>query len=301
MSTTYHIEAACEGVMQTGECPLWHPEEQALYWVDIPGFTVHRLDPATGARRAWKLDSEPSALARSDRGGLIVAMRRGFAHLDTAAEGDTPVLTDIAAATYDTATTRYNDGRADAAGRFWVGTIYEPRDKQAAEMFMLEKGALRKAWSGGMTVSNGLGFSPDNRTMYHSDTTSHRVFRYAYDLASGTVGEQQVLHQFSMDKANNYGGRPDGAAVDSEGNYWCAMIEGARLVKLSPAGEILGEIALPARCPTMMAFGGADLRTLYITTIGARPAEELERYPLNGRVLKVQLPVAGRVEPAYIE
>jgi sugar lactone lactonase YvrE len=299
--SNHQIEAACEGVMQTGECPLWHPEEQALYWVDIPGFTVHRLDPASGARRAWKLDSEPAALARSDKGGLVVAMRRGFAHLDTSAEGDIPVLTDIAAATYDTATTRFNDGRADAAGRFWVGTIYEPRDKQAAEMYVLEKGEVRKAWSGGMTVSNGLGFSPDNRTMYHSDTTSHRVFRYAFDLASGTVSDQQVLHQFSMDKANNYGGRPDGAAVDSEGNYWCAMIEGARVVKMSPAGEVLDEIRLPAHFPTMMAFGGADLRTLYITTIGARPAEELARYPLNGRVLKVRVPVAGRAEPAYIE
>src|SRR5476649_1950798 len=104
--STYHIEAACADVMQTGECPLWHPEEQALYWVDIPGFTVHRLDPATGARRHWKLASEPAALARSDRGGLIVAMRSGYAHLNTGAEGDTPVLTEIAAAPYDTTTTR---------------------------------------------------------------------------------------------------------------------------------------------------------------------------------------------------
>ncbi|MBV8122643.1 MAG: SMP-30/gluconolactonase/LRE family protein, partial [Paucibacter sp.] len=123
--STYHVEAACEGVMQTGECPLWHPQEQALYWVDIPGLTVHRLDPATGARRAWKLESEPAALTRSAKGGLIVAMRSGFAHLDTSS--DEVRLSMIAPASYDQSTTRYNDGRADAHGRFWCGTIYEPR------------------------------------------------------------------------------------------------------------------------------------------------------------------------------
>ncbi|NRR33212.1 SMP-30/gluconolactonase/LRE family protein [Oxalobacteraceae bacterium] len=295
----YAINVAYDAAMTVGECPLWHPEEQVLYWVDIEGFTVHRLDPASGAHRSWKLDSEPSAIVRSASGGLVVSLRRGFVHLDTST--DEIRLDDIAPAPYDTATTRFNDGRADAAGRFWVGTIYEPRDQQAAEMYVLEKGQLRKVWSGGMTVSNGLGFSPDQRTLYHSDTTSHRVSRYAYDAATGTVSDGQTLKQFSTDKANNYGGRPDGAAVDSEGNYWCAMIEGARLLKLSPAGDILDEIKLPVRCPTMMAFGGADLKTLYITSIGKRPAEELAEYPLSGRLLSVRVDVAGRAEPAYIE
>lgn len=292
------ISVAHDAAMQVGECPLWHPGEQALYWVDIEGHAVHRLDPASGAHRVWPMASEPSALARSERGGLIVALRRGFAHLDT----DSGELTDIAAAPYDTATTRFNDGRADAAGRFWVGTIYEPRDRQAAEMFVLEQGRIRKVWSGGMTVSNGLGFSPDQRTLYHSDTTAHRVTRYAFDLETGAVSDPQTLHQFSTDKANHYGGRPDGAAVDSEGNYWCAMFEGARVLKLSPAGAILDEIALPARCPTMVAFGGADLRTLYITSASfKRPPGEAALYPLNGRVLALRVDVAGRAEPAYVE
>jgi sugar lactone lactonase YvrE len=294
----HSIDTVSDKAMQVGECPLWHPEEQALYWVDIEGFAVHRLDPASGERREWKMSSEPSALARSEQGGLVVALRRGFVHLNT----ETGALSDIAAAPYDTATTRFNDGRADAAGRFWVGTIFEPRDRQAAEMFVLERGEIRKVWSGGMTVSNGLGFSPDQRTLYHADTTSHRVTRYAFDLASGTVADQQLVKQFSTDKANNYGGRPDGAAVDSEGNYWCAMFEGGRVLKLSPEGEILDEIALPVRCPTMLAFGGADLRTLYITSASyKRSAEELAQYPLSGRVLSVQVDVAGRAEPAYIE
>ncbi len=294
----YHITPAFDAVMQVGECPLWHPEEQALYWVDIEGFAIHRLVPATGAHRKWPMASEPSALARNENGGLIVALRRGFVHLNT----DSGELTDIAPAPYDTATTRFNDGRADAAGRFWVGTIYEPRDRQAAEMYVLERGQVRKVWSGGMTVSNGLGFSPDQHILYHSDTTAHRITRYAYDLASGSVSEPRTLMQFSTDKSHNYGGRPDGAAVDCEGNYWCAMFEGARVLKLSPDGIILDEIPLPARCPTMVAFGGADLRTLYITSASyKRPAGEAEQYPHTGRLLAVRVDVAGRVEPAYIE
>ncbi|NGZ84307.1 SMP-30/gluconolactonase/LRE family protein [Duganella aceris] len=297
--TTPTIEIAYDAVMQTGECPLWHPEEQALYWVDIPAYTVHRLDPASGAHRSWKLSSEPATLAISDQGGLIVAMRGGFAHLDTGS--DEVRLTEIAAAPYDTAVARFNDGHVDPAGRFWVGTIYEPRDKPAAEMFVLERGEIRKAWSGGMTNSNGLGFSPDGKTMYHADTAAHRVTRADFDAATGAVSDQRLLHQFSTDKANNYGGRPDGAAIDSEGNYWVAMFEGARLVKLSPTGELIGEIALPVRCPTMMAFGGADLRTLYVTSAGARPAPELEQYPLSGKLLGIRMDVAGRVEHTYLE
>jgi sugar lactone lactonase YvrE len=239
--------------------------------------------------------SEPSSLAAHAQGGLVVATRNGFVHLDTG----TGNVSEIAPAPFDRTKARFNDGKPDAAGRFWVGTIYEPRDQPAAEMYVLEKGAVRLAWSGGMTNSNGLGFSPDNRTMYHADTTSHRITRYDFDLAQGTVSNGREVRQFSMDRENGYGGRPDGAAVDSEGNYWVAMFEGGRIVKLSPSGDELDVIALPVRCPTMVAFGGDDLRTLYITTAGKRPATELAQYPLSGRVLAVRVPVAGLVQPAY--
>jgi sugar lactone lactonase YvrE len=297
--SNYQIDVAFDGVMQVGEGPLWVPAENALYWVDIDGLAVHRLLPRSdgqaGKHDSWIMTREPSALARHADGGLVVATRAGFVHLDT----NTGKVTDIAPAPFDQSKARFNDGKPDAAGRFWVGTIYEPRDQPAAEMFVLEKGQVRCAWSGGMTNSNGLAFSPDNATMYHADTTSHRISRYDFDVATGAVSNGRELRQFSMDKASGYGGRPDGAAIDSAGNYWVAMFEGGRIVKLSPTGEPLDEIALPVRCPTMVAFGGADLRTLYITTAGKRPAAELAQYPLSGQVLAVRLPVAGLVAPAY--
>jgi sugar lactone lactonase YvrE len=292
------VDVAFDQAMTVGECPLWAPDEKALYWVDIEGFAVHRLCAASGKHESWKFDAEPSALARNANGGLVVATRKGFVQLDTGSGA----VTAIAPAPFDQSTTRFNDGKVDAAGRFWVGTIYEPRDKPAAEMYVLERGKVRLAWSGGMTNSNGLGFSPDNRSMYHADTATHRVRRFDFDVQAGSVANERELRVFDANKsAPDYGGRPDGAAVDSDGNYWVAMFEGARVLKLSPSGELLDEIRLPVKCPTMVAFGGADLRTLYITSAGNRKPEELAQYPLSGRVLSVRVPVAGRIEPAYVE
>jgi sugar lactone lactonase YvrE len=283
--------------MTVGECPLWHHGEQRLYWVDIDACTVHTVRPGSGEHQAWVLPSEPSALAMHAQGGLAVATRQGVLHLDTAS-GATQL---IAAAPYDTATMRFNDGRVDPAGRFWIGTLYEPRNAQAAEMYCLERGQLKRVWSGGMMNSNGLGFAPDGRHMYHADTAAHRINRYPFDAASGQLGQAESFQQFDTDKsAPGYGGRPDGAAVDSEGAYWCAMFEGARLLRLAPDGALLQELALPVRCPTMLAFGGPDLKTLYITSAGnGRPVAELERYPLSGQVLATRVEVAGRPEPMY--
>jgi sugar lactone lactonase YvrE len=283
--------------MQVGECPLWHPAERNIYWVDIDGCKVHRVHPLTGEHRAWRMESEPSAIAIHSHGGLVVATRQGFVHLDTANGSITP----IAPAPYDTSIIRFNDGGVDPAGRFWVGTIYEPRDKQAAAMYCLERGQVSLKWSGGMTNSNGLAFAPEQNAMYHADTTSHRIDRYRYDVETGAVSQQTTFHQFSTDRANNYGGRPDGAAVDSEGAYWCAMFEGGRLLRFSPQGELLREIALPLRCPTMLAFGGDELRTLYITSAShGRSTQEREQYPLTGCVLSLAVDVAGREEPMYL-
>jgi sugar lactone lactonase YvrE len=291
------LEVAFDEPMAVGECPLWNPAESCLYWVDIDGFAIHRLHPASGVHSCWEMPSEPSALGLSAGGGLVVALREGVVHFDSA----NGVVTPIAPAPYDTAKVRFNDGRVDPAGRFWIGTMYEPRDRQAAEMYVLEHGKLRLAWSGGMTNSNGLGFSLDGQTMYHADTAAHRIDRHGFDAATGAVSPPQAFQQFSNDKSDpGYGGRPDGAAVDSEGAYWCAMFEGARLLRFAPDGFLLREVKLPLRCPTMVAFGGDDLRTLYITSAGLkRPDFERAQYPFSGCVLSLRVDAAGLAEPLY--
>jgi len=152
--------------------------------------------------------------------------------------------------------------------------------------------------AGGVTVSNGLAFSPDGRTLYWSDTKAHTVFAFDFDGQDGSLSRQRVWASFPARAADqplaSYGGRPDGAAMDAEGCYWVAMFEGARLLRLSPAGEVLRELPLPVRCPTMPCFGGDDLRTLYITTSRQnRPAEELAREPWAGQVLHCRVEVPG--------
>lgn len=290
------IEALIATPMQLGECPLWHPEEEALYWIDIAGLAVHRYHPGRGAHVSWPLPSEPGCIARSANGRMLIAMRSGLAMLDTVSGS----LATLAAAPYDTAKIRFNDGRCDAAGRLWVGTLYEPRDRPGGSLYCVERGPIHDAHLP-VTVSNGLAFSVDQRTMYHADTKAHRITAYDFDLTTGRIGNGRLFKQFSSDKAQQYGGRPDGAAVDSEDAYWCAMYEGGRILRLSPSGDILREIALPVLCPTMIAFGGLDLRTLYITSARHnRSAAELARYPLSGCVLTLRVDVPGRPEPAYI-
>jgi len=305
-----HIEVAFDSAMQVGECPLWHKDEGALYWVDILGFAVHRLHLASGLHRRWLMPSEPAAIARCAAGGLVVALRSGFFHLDTKltdlGQERTAIvagaLTAIAGAPYDTKTARFNDGRVDGAGRFWVGTRSESGGQQDAQMFYLERGTVHLAWSGGMSSANGLAFSPDQRTMYQADTAGHTIRRMDFDVASAKLGPMRVLRQFpGAREADDYLGRPDGAAVDVEGAYWCAMYEGGRLLRLAADGSVLQEVLLPLRCPTMVAFGGPDLRTLFITSASAgRPAAELAEYPLSGRVLSLRVDVAGRTEHVYL-
>lgn len=291
------LQVAFDIPMQLGECPLWHSEEAALYWIDISAMQVHRLRPENQQHTMWQLPTEPGCIGRHADGGLIVAMRSGMFYLDTV-NGE---LTMIAAAPYDTSTTRFNDGRCDAAGRFWAGTIYEPRDQALGQLYVIEHGVLRDMGNH-VTVSNGLAFSADGQTLFHADTTAHKISTYTFELATGAIGSGQVFKQFSINKtAIDYGGRPDGAAIDSEGAYWCAMYEGGRVLRLSPSGELLREILLPVRCPTMVAFGGTDLRTLYITSVSEKRSEvELAMYPLSGCVFSLRIDVAGCIEPVYL-
>lgn len=290
-----NITAALQDPMLLGECPLWHPDENALYWIDIPGKAVHRLDPSNDAHRSWPLPSEPGCIARTESGNLLVAMRDGIAFLNT----DSGVLGPLSPPPYNPKLGRFNDGRCDALGRLWVGTLYDPRDRPGGTLFKIEKGEISDAFRP-VTVSNGVAFSNDSRVMYHADTTAHRITAYDFELATGTLTGGRVFQQFSTTKGEGYGGRPDGAAVDSEDAYWCAMFEGGRILRIAPNGNILDEIMLPVRCPTMLAFGGPDLRTIYITTARHnRPQSELEEYPMSGCVLQVRVDVPGKIEPPY--
>lgn len=288
------VRVAVATPSRVGESPLWHPREQCLYWVDIPGRLLNRFDPATGAQRQWPLDAEPGCCAPMDDAGMLLAMRDGLWRFDTRSATRAPLTTPPP---YDPAHERFNDGKCDPQGRLWVGTIWEPRNGPRAALYRFAGGALDRI-AGNVTVSNGLAWSPDGATMYWSDTSAHTVKAFDFDCAGGTPSRPRVFARWPRKRADQalstYGGRPDGAAVDAEGCYWVAMFEGQRVLRLSPAGDVLREVVLPARCPTMPCFGGADLKTVYVTTAREnRAAAELVATPLAGCVFAFDVDVPG--------
>lgn len=285
------------------ECPLWSADENKLYWVDISGCTINRFDPATGGNEHWSMPCEPGCIGLAAGGGLIAALRDGFYRFFPF-DGR---LEKIADTPYDVHCMRFNDGRCDSAGRFWVGAMYEPRTAERAAVYCLERGKVRIGWGPnqkmGVKVSNGMAFTADGRQVFQSDTLNHIIYRFAFDAEKGAVGERCVFARLPDNRTDvGYGGRPDGAAIDSAGNYWSAQYEGSRVLRFSPEGAITGIVRVPARRVTMVAFGGADLSTMYITTAreGADDAE-LRREPQAGGIFACALDVAGRVEPKYVD
>jgi sugar lactone lactonase YvrE len=267
--------------------------------VDIPGKQLLRANIYMGTVQVWDMPSEPGCIAPAARGGLVVALRHGVFR----AREWGGLLTHITTLPYDTHTVRANDGKCDALGRFWVGTIDEPKAGRTAELFSIDCRAgspvvARKA--GDALTANGLAWSPDNRTLYWADTPNHIVHAWNYDLTKNALSAHRIHLQLPPKPAGwtfpqgGYLGRPDGAAVDVQGNYYAAMYEGARICKFAPDGTLLAEIPTPAQCPTMPCFGGEDLRTLYLTTaLHGRSAAELLRYPQSGCVFSMRVDTPG--------
>ncbi|RYF42443.1 MAG: SMP-30/gluconolactonase/LRE family protein [Comamonadaceae bacterium] len=289
---------------QLGESPFWHPDEQMLYWVDIPGRELRRANVRVGSPESWAMPQEPGCIAPARSGGLVIALRDGIYR----ARRWGGALELVVRFPHDPATMRFNDGKADTLGRLWAGTMYEPRDRRTAALYSIDcrpyngqdGRPLVETLAGDATVANGLAWSPDNKTVYWANTPDHAVHAWDWDAQTNLLANKRVFCRFEGKPAGwapgqgGYGGRPDGAAVDSEGNYWCAMFEGARLLQISPAGAVLRELALPVRCPTMPCFGGNDLRTLYLTSASYnRPAGELDDMPQSGHVLWTRVDVPG--------
>ena len=283
---------------QLGESPFWHPLEHKLYWIDIPARQVLRTDLATGIVETWDLPSEPGCIAPAAGGGLVLALRHGVFR---ARQWGGP-LQQIATLDYDPAFMRANDGKCDALGRFWIGTIDETKSAHNAALYCLDcrkgRAPLLERKVGQATTANGLAWSPDGGTLYWSDTPSHAVRAWNFDAPLATLTAERTFHQFAPKSASlpsaSYGGRPDGAAVDAEGNYFVALYEGRRVCQLAPDGTLLAQWETPAQCPTMVCFGGDDLRTLYLTSARQkRGTEELKALPLSGCIFSIRVKVPG--------
>ncbi len=289
-----------------GESPFWHPQEQMLYWADITGCKVHRLNAFTGDVETWDMPSEPGCFAPTKSGGFIIALRDRIVRV-LAWGGQLQLLSMIH---HDATTTRSNDGKCDAAGRFWVGTMFEPRTANNAQLLCWDGGTLQLKQDHAM-VANALAFSPNSQTIYWADTPQHTIWAWDFDVTTCGMTNQRVFKQFAskpdgwisgMPNNGGYGGRPDGAAVDVHGNLWVAMFEGKRVVQLSPAGVELQSIEAPVTTCTMPAFGGDDMKTLYLTSARHNRNEtELVREPKMGCVFSMRVDAAGLPVNFYVD
>ena len=275
-----------------GECPRWHDETASLYWVDSLGQGLHAWQPGTGRSLSLALPEEIGSFSFRSSGGLVAAMRSGFVFIDSIRSGTITPVTDPEA---DKVDNRLNDGRCDAAGRFWAGSIYPPKDKPNAWIYSLDASLNCRQMVGPVMTSNGIAFSPDNTTFYYADSPKRSIYACDFDLDTGTLANRRVFHRFAAGE-----GCPDGCAVDEDGCYWVALFAGGKVVRLSPGGVVLEEVDIPAKYPTMVAFGDDDKTTLYVTTCRqACSKEELKKYPGSGDIFAFQAGVKGMEEYCF--
>ena len=279
-----------------GECPRWHSAEQRLYWVDIAANSMYRWTPATGQQDERRFDAPVGCFAFRERGGFILGMKNGCALIDSWDGAPRPFGDQVLTGKPHH---RMNDGRTDAAGRLWIGSINAAKDVEDAMLYRLDRDGTLTAIEGGMTTCNGAAFTSDGYRFAHSDTPSHAVRVYDCDTAAGALSNRRILHQLATGVGPGLG-RPDGGSFDMDGCYWVAMFDGWRIVRLSPAGDVVAEVALPVQRPTMISFGGPDHRTAFVTTATTGlDGDALNEQPDAGGVFAFRADVPGVRETAF--
>jgi sugar lactone lactonase YvrE len=280
------VTCVLDAKAELGECPVWSAEEQALYWVDSYAPALHRLDPTTGAIGSWAMPRPIGSFGLRAKGGAVVALRDGFHLLDF----DTGEFSFLVAPEQHVPGTRFNDGKVSPDGRFWAGTMDEETlSRPLGALYRLDLDGTLHRMVDGLIVSNGLAWSGDGRTMFHSDSKGMVVWAYDYDPEHGTMANRRVIARPTEEV-----GRPDGAAADVEGFYWSAGISAGVLNRWAPDGRLDRTIPLPCSNPTMPCFGGPDLKTIFVTSLRHGVAwDVLAANPLSGGIFAVQVDVPG--------
>jgi sugar lactone lactonase YvrE len=271
---------------------MWSVREQALYWVDILNRRLHRYAPNQAQQqRTWQFDQVITAAAeRADQPGLIVTLRHGFAFFDPASEELTPIHAPEAHLPGN----RFNDGKCDARGRLWAGTMDFGCREATGSLYRLTPDLTCTSMDSGYAISNGPAWSSDHKTMYHSDTFKRRVYAFDFDLEQGALSGKRVFLEFGPQDGN-----PDGMTTDAEGGLWIARWGAGKLTRHDADGKELQAVHLPCSQITSAAFGGPDLTTMYITTAANGLSEQQrEREPLAGALFAVEMDIPG--VPAHV-
>ena len=272
-----------------GESPVWDERVACLYWVDIRRPAIRRLDAADGTVQTWSMPALVGSIALVEDGRLLVALPQQLALFDPR----TAALDAFVEPPPMPPEHRFNDGRCDRQGRFWVGSMHNITRAPEGVLYCLEGRSLRAVRSG-ICIPNSLAFSPDGTTMYFADSLRHALYAYDYDPSCGAMGPERVL------ATTEPPGFPDGSTVDADGFLWNAEFNAARLVRYAPDGRIDRIVPMPVQRPTCCAFGGVDLDVLYVTTTSQHMTpDELRAQPLAGALLSLDVGVPGLPEPRF--
>lgn len=267
--------------LRLGEGAFWHEAQQSLYFVDIKKPALFRLHLASDVVQSWEMPAAIGSFGLCKDGRAIVALRTGVFFYDFA----TGTLTSVAVPEPDRPTNRLNDGKVGPDGRFWVGSMDDrPQREPVAGLYRIDHDGSCTRMLDGIIISNGLAWSPDGRTLYHSDTTAPYIQAFDYDLATGGLANQRFVRRFE-----NAEGRPDGAAMDRDGCYWSAGVSAGCINRIAPDGTILVRYELPLASPTMPCFGGVDYKTLFVTSLQS----DRLGYDQPGTVISFHVDVAG--------
>ena len=261
---TDELAVALDAKCELGESPVWDPVGSCLYFVDILRGSVHRFDPVTRSSQTYQVGGMVGAVALTETGDLILAVRDGFARLNP----NGGLVTPVANVDADRPDLRMNDGGCDPAGRFWAGTMALDERPGAGTLYRLDPDGRVHAMVRGVGISNGLDWTDDGRRMYFIDSLARSVDVFDFDLESGAIDNRRQLIRIPPDQ-----GAPDGLTVDAEGGLWVALWGGGAVHRFTADGVLDRVIRLPTDYPTSCAFGGANLTDLYITTAAVELSE----------------------------
>jgi len=288
MNGTVEVAAAHRCVHAEG--PVWSEESQSLYWTDIESRTLMSLDPGSGRVLRRAMSGKVCSLAFRERGGFLIAFEKRLCFYDPDTGSERPLVE----VELDLPTTRLNDGRCDRQGRFIVGG-FDSSEKGLSAAYRLDLDLSLHRLFGGLSSANSTCFSLDGRTMYYADSPQAVIWAFEYDLQTGNPGNRRVFCDF-----HDQPGLPDGSVIDADGCLWNAQWNGGRVVRYRPDGSIDRVLEVPCRNPTSLAFGGAGLDTLFITTSRLTLTEEEARLqPFAGTLLAVRPGVKGLAETRF--
>jgi sugar lactone lactonase YvrE len=294
---TEGLEVIHSGPATVTECPVWDIQTQALWWVDIYNGLIHRIAWSERLHSSQEIGAPVTCLVPRRDGGLIIAKQGGIWAAD---EDENGLLTleqqPIPGSATPVAGTRFNDGKCDQQGRFWIGTILDGAPADSAGLYVLSPPNPLRTVLAGANVSNGLDWNPDGTVLYFIDSATRCVDTIKCDPVGGTLGDRRTLARIEPDA-----GAPDGLTVDAEGNVWVALSGGWQVRCYTPGGDLARVIHLPVSKVTSCTFGGPSLNDLFITSARRRLSDaELAEQPLAGSIFRIRLDVAGRPAARFV-